>query len=375
MKVKVALPLTGIEEYRALKNVIYSGNFVSGKNVELFEKKFSKYNNTKYGCAVNSGTSALHLIFESLNLKKNDEVIVPPLTFISSITPLMYLGIIPVFADINKESFCIDPLDVEKKITKKTKAILAVHFAGNSCDMKSLKKICNKNKLFLIEDCAQSHGTEYYKKKVGSLSHASAFSFYSTKHMTTGEGGMVLSNKKKITDKCKQLRNHGLKNRNDHIYLGYNYRMSELNAVIGLQQLKKLDKILNKKIKISKIILKNIKSLNQTNFIVPQFDKNIKHTFFWCPIIFKSSKNNNIKKLIDYFKKLKIEIRYRYYEPLYKQKIFKSYAKQIGNKNFYNNVYLKIAEMLCGNIFGRPNHPLITNKEIKYIVSAIKNFK
>ena len=377
MKIRVALPSTGIEEYRALKKIIYSGKFVSGKNVSKFEEKFAKHNNVKYACAVNSGTAALHLINLSLNLKEGDEIIVPPLTFISSITPLLYNNITPVFADIDKDTFCIDPEDVERKITKKTKGILAVHFAGNSCEMSKLTKISKKYSLFLIEDCAQSHDTEFKGKKVGSFGIASAFSFYSTKHITTGEGGIILSNNKKIIEKCKMLRNHGLVGRNNHKFLGFNYRMSELNAAIGLAQIKKINKIINSKIKISKKILLNIDQLNNHVFTSAKLEKNIKHTFFWCPILLNSKSGYNIKYIIDLFKKNNIELRYRYFEPLYKQEVFLNYFKN-NKKNQYKkfkNLKLRNAENICGNLIGLPNHHLITNKEINKILNLIKTLK
>ena len=164
MKIKVARTSTGIEEYRKIKNVILSGKFVSGKNVLKFEQNFSKYLGLKYGVAFNSGTAALHSALNALGLKKYDEVIVPSISFMSSATSILQQNCTPIFCDVNLDTYCIDVEDLKRRITKKTKAIIVVHFAGNACDMKEIIKIAKKNKLFIIEDCAQAHGTTYKNK-------------------------------------------------------------------------------------------------------------------------------------------------------------------------------------------------------------------
>ena len=244
--IKVSVPFTGLKEYKAVKEVYLNGKFVSGKNVDLFEKNFAKYINTKYACAVNSGTAALHTALRCLDLKKNDEVIVPSISFMSTATAVLQNGNIPVFCDVNIDDYCINPQDLEKKISKKTKAIIIVHFAGNVCEMSQILKIAKKNKIKIIEDCAQAHGSKYENKKVGSFGDISCFSFYATKHMTTGEGGILCFQNRKYNNIAKKFRNHGLKNRNEHEILGFNYRMNEIAAIMGNVQLKSLDKI-NKK--------------------------------------------------------------------------------------------------------------------------------
>ena len=247
--IKVAIPTTGITEFNALKKIVFSGKFVSGRTVEIFEKEYAKYIGTKYAVAVNSGTAALHASLASLGLKNGDEVIVPAISFVSSATAILHQGCTPIFCDVNLENYCLSPENLEKKITKKTKAIIPVHFAGSACEMKKILKIANKHKLKIIEDCAQAHGTKYYGKKVGTFGTISCFSFYATKHMTTGEGGILCTDDKKIRDFCRMFRNHGMKDRDTHFQLGYNYRMSELNAAIGRVQLKKLNQINNKRVK------------------------------------------------------------------------------------------------------------------------------
>ncbi|MDC1093178.1 DegT/DnrJ/EryC1/StrS family aminotransferase, partial [Pelagibacteraceae bacterium] len=284
--IKVAIPTTGKEEYKALKSVIFSGKFVSGKLVNLFEKEYSKFIGTKYAVALNSGTAALHASLSSLGLKKGDEVIVPAISFVSSATAILHQGCIPIFCDVDIDNYCMCPKSFKEKITKKTKAVIPVHFGGSSCNMLEIMKIAKKNKIKIIEDCAQAHGTKFNNIKVGAFGHVSCFSFYATKHMTTGEGGILCTNDKKIYDYCKSFRNHGMINRDTHTRLGYNYRMSELNAAIGRVQLKKINKMNNRRVKNSIYLLNNLKKLNSHNTWFKTQDKimNIYHTYFWCPI-------------------------------------------------------------------------------------------
>ena len=257
--IQVAVPVTGKEEYKLIKKVIYSGKFVSGKNVDLLEKKFAKYIGTKFAVCFNSGTAALHASLSNLQLKPQDEVIVPAISFISSATAVMHQGCKPVFCDVDLDNYCMSIDSLKKKITKKTKAIIPVHFAGSACNMREILSLARKKRLKVIEDCSQAHGTKIYNKKVGSFGDASCFSFYATKHMTTGEGGVLCTNNKKIYEYCKSFRSHGMINRDTHEFLGYNYRMGEINAAIGLAQLRKIDKITQKRVKNSLYLLNSLK--------------------------------------------------------------------------------------------------------------------
>ena len=370
--IKVAVPITGNEEFKALKKVIFSGKFVSGNNVEKFEKEYAKFIGTKYAVAVNSGTAALHASLASLDLKKDDEVIVPSISFVSSATAILHQGCIPIFCDVDIENYCMCPKNLEKNITKKTKAIMPVHFAGSACNMKVIIKIAKKYNLKIIEDCAQAHGTKYDGKKVGSFGDISCFSFYATKHMTTGEGGIICTNNKKIRDFCLVFRNHGLKDRDTHIQLGYNYRMGELNAAIGRIQLKKLNKINNQRVKNSLYIINKLSKSQLKNkwFKVQNPIKNIYHTYFWCPIRILSNKIS-INEVRNKLKKKGIEIRSRYKYPLYRQKVF----QKINYKSSQNYVKLNLknSEKLSGKIFGLPNHYKLKKKDLDYVISTMES--
>ncbi len=370
--IKVAIPITGKEEYKSIKKIIFSGKFVSGKQVDLFEKKFAKFIGTKFAVCFNSGTGALHASLSSLNLKKNDEVIVPAISFVSTATAVLHQNCTPIFCDVSLKNYCLDPDDLIKKISKKTKAIIPVHFGGSCCDMKKIIKIAKKYKLKVIEDCSQAHGSKINNLKAGSFGEISCFSFYATKHMTTGEGGVLCTNNRNIYNHSKSFRNHGMVDRDTHSFLGYNYRMGELNAAIGLEQLKKLNKINSARVKNSIYILNSLrKKISDNSWFKPQDPiKNIYHTYFWCPIriIDKKIKLNEVKKRL---KKKGIEIRSRYKYPLYKQEVFQKL--NINSSQNYKRLFLKNAETLSGNIFGLPNHPKLTKKEMDYIINTILN--
>ena len=203
-------PNIGAEEIRYVKKVINSKWIGTGPITEKFEHNFKIYKQTKFALSVNSCTAALHLSLLSLNLNRGDEVITTPMTFASTINSIILAGGKPVLADINKETFNIDPQKILEKITKKTKAIILVHLAGLPCEIKKIKKIVNKHKLFLIEDCAHSIESKYNGKHLGNFGDTGCFSFYSTKNLTTGEGGMIITQKKKIAEKIRVLRLHGL---------------------------------------------------------------------------------------------------------------------------------------------------------------------
>ena len=363
-KIKVAESITDFKEYKAIKNIILSGNYVSGSNVKLFEEKFSKKFNHKNSVALNSGTAALHCALIALGIKKNDEVIVPSISFASTATAVLHNGSKPVFCDVEFSSYCLDPEDLKKKINNKTKAVILTHFTGNCCDMDKILKILKNKKISLIEDCAQAHGSKYKKKYVGNFGDAACYSFYATKHITTGEGGMVVFKDKKYSDIAKKIRNHGLVDRNNHELVGYNYRMNELEAKIGIIQLSKFEKLKRKRIFNSKYLIKKISRNKNLQWLTPQIiNKNVVHTFFWCPF-YINKKKLKLMSLKNYLLKRGIEIRERYNYPLYKQKIFKKYNKKI----------LKNSELLAGNIFGLPNHHLLKKKELDYIISSLEDY-
>lgn len=379
--IKVAVPCTGEEEIGAIREVLISGNFVSGKKVAAFEDKFSSYIGVSHAAAVNSGTAALHIALAVLGIGPTDEVIVPSLTFMSTVTAVLHQNAIPVFADIDIESFCISPEDIRRCITKRTKAIIPVHLYGNAADMDEIMKIADEFGISVIEDCAQAHGTEYREQRVGSIGHVGAFSFFATKHMTTGEGGIVTSNSNRIVVNAKRIRSHGMVNRDKHELLGYNYRMNEIAAAMGLVQLEKLDDFNEKRIKNSLLILDSLAQHQNSWYKIPKLADHIKHTFFWCPIIIPPTKQICAKDVVKKLKTRGVEARHRYYMPLYKQKVILDYSPYPNgcpfmchtdkNRQRYDQLNLPNVESIAGNIIGLPNHPLLREKDIEYIIKTI----
>lgn len=222
------------------------------KYIAEFEKKFSEYLGVKYALATSSCTGAIHLAFLSLGIKKGDEIIVPDTTWIASVAPIIYMGAKPIFTDIEKDTWCIDPLKIEEKITKKTKAIMPVHLYGNPCAMKEIMNIAKKYKLYIVEDAAESLGSIYFGKKMGSIGDIGCFSFHGSKIITTEEGGMLVTNNKTIYERSRFLNDHGKdpKRMFWNLEVGYKYKMSDMQAALGVIQLSRLDELVSKKRKI-----------------------------------------------------------------------------------------------------------------------------
>lgn len=242
-------------EKSAVLEVLNSPKLALGPKLQEFEKLIADFFGVKYAIAVNSGTSGLHLIVRALGITKGDEVITTPFSFVASANCILYEGAKPVFVDIDPQTLNIDVARIEKKITKKTNAILAVDVFGNPADWDELKRIAKKHKLFLIEDAAEALGSQYRGKQCGSFADAAVFAFYPNKQITTGEGGMVITDNKKIADLCRSMANQGRRVKNgkwlEHVRLGYNYRLDEMSAAMGVAQMKRLPEILAKRKKVA----------------------------------------------------------------------------------------------------------------------------
>ncbi len=253
-------PSIGKDEVNAVKNVLISKWIGSGPITEKFEKKFNEYKKSSYSLSLNSCTAGLHLSLKVLGIKVGDEVITTPLTFCSTINSILLVGAKPVLVDINPLTLNIDENKIEKKISRKTKAIILVHFSGLPCNIRPILKLAKKYKIKIIEDCAHAIESKYYNKHVGNFGETGCFSFYATKNLTTGEGGMLTTNKKKISSRIKIMRLHGMtkdawkrhlpevltiKDKFQHYQvteLGLKYNMIDINSSLGLVQLKKIER-------------------------------------------------------------------------------------------------------------------------------------
>lgn len=359
--IKVAEPIIGQEEIDAAVEVLKSGMYTSGKIVNKFEEEFAEYIGTKYAVACNSGTAALHMVLKCLGITEGNRVIVPDMSFFATASSVFMSGGEVDFADVGFDCN-IDPHSIEKLVSFDTKAIMPVHFYGNPCDMDNIMKIAEDQNLFVIEDCAQAHGAEYKGKKVGSFGIANCFSFFATKNMTTIEGGMITTDEKYIYNKCKQLRSHGMTDRNTHSMIGYNYRMTELNAAIGRVQLKKLDEMNDKRIYNSMYLDHGLKNNNVRPLM--NFDnQDKKHVYFWYPVQVSIIW---VKKFMEYMQENGIGYRHRYLKPLHEQPLFKGAYDEVKNNK---------AEMMSGIVFGLPNHPGMSKNQLDKVLEVINDFK
>lgn len=346
------------DEERAVLEVLRSGNLVQGEKVLEFEKEFAEYIGAKFPVAVSNGTTALHLALLSLGLGTGDEVITTPFSFIASTNAILYVGAKPVFVDI-KEDFNIDASKIEEKITKNTKAILPVHLFGNPCDMDIIMDTARKFSLKVIEDAAQAHGAEFNGKKVGSFGDYGCFSFYATKNMTTGEGGMIVTEDKDLYEKLKMLRSHGSSKRYYHDFLGFNFRMTDIQAAIGIEQLKKLDEFNSKRIENALYLngkLKNIKGI-----VFPKIDKNKKHVFHQYTIIVTSDFPLNREDLRTSLKERGIECAVYYPLPIHKQE----------SMNALGDLNLPVCEKLSQQVISLPIGPSLKAEDLDYIVEVL----
>lgn len=279
-------------EVKAVLKVLKSGKLSRSKKTRNFEKNFAKYVNKKYAIAVNSGTSGLHLAVKALGLKEGDEVITTPFSFIASSNVLLYERIKPIFADIDQDTFNLDPKEVIKKINSKTKAILIVHIFGYPCYPEEYKKISKKYNLPIIEDACEALGRPETNFQVNTIGDLTVYGFYENKQLTSGgEGGIIVTNNKKLAEFCFSARDQGRSNEKnwlEHVIVGYNYRMTELQAAFGNAQLQKLDNLLNQRTKLAKqysLLLKGVPDIK-----LPYEDKNTKRSWFTYFLTFSNSK-------------------------------------------------------------------------------------
>ena len=336
-----------------------------GKYVKEFEKKFSKFINKKYGVAVSSGTAALEVAMKSLNLKKKSEVIIPNFSIISTALCVVKLGLKPVLVDVDPVTWNMSPKEIIKKINKNTKAIIITHIYGFPVEMKDVLAVARKKKIKIIEDTAEMIGQTYNNKKCGSFGDLSTFSFYANKHITTGEGGMILTNDKKLYSKCASLRNlcFGSKNRFDHDDIGWNYRMTNLQAAMGCGQLNNISKILKRKREIGKRYISILKKCKHIT-IQPYKNKYATNIFWVFGILLNKNKFITRDKVVNKLKKRNIQTRNFFY-PMYKQKILKQL------KIFKKNQKFQVSDNLSMNGFYLPSGLGLTNSEIDYVGNTL----
>ena len=350
--IPIAKPTIGEEEIRSVMNVLRSGVIAQGPKVKEFEENFSNYIGNNFGIATNSGTAALHVAMLAHGIGSGDEVITTPFSFIATANSIKYVGAKPVFSDINEDyNFNIEK--IAEKINDKTKAIIAVHLFGLPCDMSELNDLVEDNDLILIEDCAQSHGAEYEKKKVGSYG-TGCFSFYPTKNITTSEGGMITTNDEKICERAQMIRNHGMRKRYHHEMTGFNLRMTDIEAAIGVEQLKKLDNLNQRRIDNATYYNDSLKDIIQIKTPVNHDDR--KHVYHQYTI-----RVEDRDELAPYLTKKGIG------SGIY-------YPLLIDDQFGYEKENCIQAEVIKNEVISLPVHPNVSKENPDYIIESLEEF-
>ena len=363
------------EEIAAMTEVLKSGWITGGKEVQNFEDDFKKFVNSKYAIACSNGTTALHLTMMAIGIKPNDEVITTPLTFAASSNCVLYQGGTPVFSDINEKTLEIDPNLIAEKITKNTKAIITVDYAGLPSPLEELKKICHENDLFLFEDAAHSVGATYKKQKVGSIADLTTFSFHPVKQITTGEGGMVTTNSDELASKIAMLRNHGIDKSgaqrfgsNANWYyemkmLGNNYRITDFQCALGRVQLKKLPSFIERRKEIAN---KYKTILSDSNIILPPESENSSHSWHIYPIqINKNVSDDNLRnEIFSYLRSVNIGVNVHYI-PVYLHPYYQETFNYLPNS-------FPITEKVFKRILTLPMFPKMTDLDVDYVTDHLK---
>jgi UDP-4-amino-4,6-dideoxy-N-acetyl-beta-L-altrosamine transaminase len=361
------------DDIEAVVKVLKSDYLTTGPTIKEFEIRVAKYVGAKYAVAVSNGTSALHMACFAAGIKEGDEVITSPITFVASANCILYQGAKPVFADIDPITYNIDPKEIEKKITSKTKAIIPIDFTGQSVDMDLIRKIADKHNLLIIEDAAHALGSEYKGKKIGKLADLTEFSFHPVKHITTGEGGMVITNDEKLYKKMLMFRTHGITRDNEILnnndgpwyyeqqYLGYNYRITDIQCALGISQISKLDSFIERRREIVKKYNESFKFISE---IVIPFQADYSNSAYHLYIIrlkldkLKADRNEIFKAL--QAENIGVNV---HYIPVY----YQPYYKQLG----YKKGICPHAEKLYNEIITLPLFPKMTNNDVDDVITAV----
>ena len=356
MKIAINIPVVGKEEIAAVtsilkKGVLTSASNLGGKHVQGFEKSVASFVNSKYVVAVNSGTAALQAALYALDIKKGDEVLVPSFTFVATANAVVSTGAKPIFVDILNKNYTIDPDDLEKKITKKTRAIIPVHLYGNVAIIERLSEISKKYNIPIIEDSAQSLGSTYKGKHTGTFFEMGCYSMYPAKVMTAGEGGFVTTNNKNLRDKLLMIRNHGIVHGYDTRMFGLNLRLPEINAAIATVQMKKLPKFLKSRKNNAKLLSKLISDLK----IVLPIERKNENVNWYLYTISTNKRNKLLKKLNE----KGINAASYYPTPIHKTPFYKLKIK------------LPITDWASSHVISLPVHPNVTQKNIEFIAKTM----
>ena len=372
MNVPFFLPFIDKSDISEIKNAALSTFLTNGPKLDRFEKQFQKFTNSKYAIGVSNATSALHISLKALEISSGDEVIVPDLTFAATANSVLQSGAIPVIADIDEETLNISPDSIIKNLSKKTKAIIPVHFAGTPCNMKEIVKIAKNHSLKIIEDCAHGIGTYFNKKHVGNFGDTGCFSFYPTKNLTTIEGGMIITNNKKVAKYAHLVRNHGLTRTLINRYssgkpweydienIGYNYRIDELRSALGISQLKKVKALNKKRLKIYQYYNEKLKNISGLILPNKNYLNNSCHLYV---VRISSDAKISRDKLFNYLQKNGIGSTV-HYKPLHEFTLYKKYSIHRDELSTTKKIYNEILSL--------PLYPQLSKSKQNYVIEHIR---
>lgn len=356
LPIRLASPDVGDEEAEAVKAVLLSGVLTNGPRTAAFEQTFASRHGTAHAVAFANGTVALTAIYIALGIGPGDEVVVPSMTFISTATSVLHVGAHPVFAEVQPDTFNIDPADVAARITSRTRALVAVHYGGHPADLTELSEIARSAGVLLLEDAAQAHGAEYRGKPVGGFGHAAMFSFTPTKNITTGEGGVVTTNDAELAQTLRLLRNHGQSRLYHHDILGYNWRMTEMQAAMGEIQLGKLDAILRRKHENDLYLRSCLAEGDLYQLPVTRADRT--HPYMLYTLKFPAGVRDSV---MDSLMESGIEARL-YFPPAHLQPVFRQRAHS-----------LPVTERLAAEMLSVPFHSRLTHAELEAIARGVRS--
>jgi perosamine synthetase len=356
-----------------VSSVIRKGMYWAiGPEIKEFEKKVAEYVGVKYALALNSGTSALHVVLAAHDIGKGDEVIVPSFTFIATANAALFVGARPVFAEIEGETYGLDPADVERRITPKTKAIMPIHYGGSPCHIEKLKHIANKHNLILIEDAAESLGAMVNNMKVGSFGDSAILSFCSPKVITMGEGGMIFTNSRDVYEKARLIYNHGRAETSDYfssteqmeyVTLGYNFRMSTMTAALGLSQMDKIDKVIHMRRENANYLSKALSKIKEVE--IPKEPANYFSVYQMYTIRIRGREGTR-DRLKEYLNQNGIGAKV-YFDPIH---LSLFYRRKFG----YKSGDLPATEKISQEVLTLPMYPSLTKTEMDYVVEKVKEF-
>ncbi|WP_088071943.1 UDP-4-amino-4,6-dideoxy-N-acetyl-beta-L-altrosamine transaminase [Gottfriedia luciferensis] len=360
------------EDICSVIEILRSDFITTGPTIEQFERNIAEYTEAKYAVAFSSGTAALHAACFAAGIGEGDEVITSPMTFVASSNCVLYQGGIPIFVDIDPNTYNINPALIKEKITKNTKAIIPVHFTGQPVDLDSIMKIAKENNLIIIEDAAHALGAKYKNKKIGSIGDMTMFSFHPVKHITTGEGGIITTNNKDYYQKLLQFRTHGISRSKDFFNhgpwyyemhsLGYNYRLTDIQAALGISQLKKIDSFIERRKQIANFYTKELKELDEIK--LPFQDVNGDSSWHLYIVKLQLSKlTANRKEIFEAIQKENIGVNVHYI-PVY----YHPYYQSLG----YMNGLCTIAEKCYEEFITLPLHVGMSDQDSEDVVKAIK---